>query len=409
MDKQEPGADPAAATDEDDLRRHTRLHGAVSGCPLVEGNAVNLFPGARPALAAMFDAIAAAHDHVHLEYYTFEDVHLDGRSLFGLLRARLAAGLRVTIVYDAYGSQNTSQAQLEVLARAGAVLREFHPLNPLRRRFAWRVNDRDHRKILVADGRTAFLGGVNLARAYENPPAAGIPADGDTGHAFWRDAAIRIEGPVVAEVQKLFLATLKALGGEARGALFPELRPVGRQTVRVEGSAPRERRPLYNISLRVAVAAARRRILLSTGYFVPTHGEWKQLAEAAQRGVAVDLLLPGYSDVPATVAAARALYGRLLRRGVRIHEVRDGILHAKTATIDGVWTAIGSSNLDRRSVVYNNEVDAILLGHDTAAAVEAMLRRAIGEAETITLAGWRGRSPHERARERLARLWKRYM
>ena len=142
---------------------------------------------------------------------------------------------------------------------------------------------------------------------------------------------------------------------------------------------------------------------------MPTHRQWQLLADAAQRNVTVDLLLAGHSDLPSCTHAARALYGRLLKRGVRIHELRDGVLHAKVATIDGVWTAIGSSNLDRRSFVYNNEVDAIVLGRATAGAVEAMLRDWIVGAESVTRAGWRSRSLHEHARERLARLWSRYM
>ena len=183
----------------------------------------------------------------------------------------------------------------------------------------------------------------------------------------------------------------------------------GDAVVRVDGSEPRERRQLYFELLQAALGAARSHVMLATGYFVPTHRQWRLLAEAGERGVAVDLVLAGYSDLPSCVRAARALYGRLLRRGVRIHEIRDGMLHGKVATIDGVWTAVGSSNLDRRSFVYNNEIDAIVLGRRTAEAVEGMLRDWMSRAEPITLDGWRGRSVHERAGELLTRVWRRYM
>jgi cardiolipin synthase len=136
---------------------------------------------------------------------------------------------------------------------------------------------------------------------------------------------------------------------------------------------------------------------------VPTRRQWRLLVEAVERGVTVDLLLAGYSDVASCIRAARVLYGPLLQRGVRIHELKDGMLHAKVMTIDGVWTAIGSSNLDRRSFIYNNEVDAIVLGRATAAAVETMLRAWIAQAEPITLEGWRSRSWHEHVEELLAR------
>ena len=215
----------------------------------------------------------------------------------------------------------------------------------------------------------------------------------------------------MAEAQKLFYHTWRKHGGAALPCCddFPPLAAQGREAIRIDGSAPRERRQLYYESLHAAIEAARSRILLTTGYFVPTHREWKLIAGAAERGVAVDLILAGHSDVPATMHAARALYGRLMRRGVRIHELRDGMLHAKVATIDGVWSSIGSSNLDRRSYMYNNEIDAIILGEETAAAVEAMLRDWMARAEPITLRGWESRSWHERAGELTARVWERYM
>jgi cardiolipin synthase len=133
------------------------------------------------------------------------------------------------------------------------------------------------------------------------------------------------------------------------------------------------------------------------------------LADAARRGVSVDLVLAGYSDVGGALHAARALYGRLLDAGVRIHELTDGFLHAKAATIDGVWTAIGSSNFDRRSKEFNNEVDAVILGRDTASDVEALLEGWMSRATQVTLKDWRQRSWREHIDELSARLWERYM
>ena len=394
---------------DDALQRQAAAHEPVSDCPLVAGNAVRLLDSGGAVLAAMFAAIAAARDSINMEYYELEDVHAAGTSLGALLLRKLGEGVRVAIVYDAVGSDDTPDAFFDRLTRAGAAILEFRPINPLRRHFGWHLNDRDHRKILVVDGAVAFLGGVNLSRVYENPRSAGTPANRD--QAFWYDAAIRIEGPVVAEVQKLFYHTWQRHGGDRLRACedFPALAPAGEETIRTDGSAPREKRQLYYASLHAALAAARSHVLLATGYFVPTHHEWKLIGGAARRGVTVDLVLAGYTDVSGAMHAARALYGRLLRRGVRIHELHDGMLHAKVATIDGAWVAIGSSNLDRRSYAYNNEIDAIVLGRRFAGEVEAMLRDWIGRAEPITLDGWRGRSAHEVAGELLARVWERYM
>jgi cardiolipin synthase len=251
-----------AATDTDALRRHTAALAPLSDCPLIEGNAVQLLPSAADTLAAMFDAIEAARQYVHLEYYTFEDVHIAGRSLADLLHAKLKQGVRLALCYDAIGSQHTPDAFFDSLQAAGAQVLEYHSVNPLRRHFAWRANDRDHRKVLVVDGRVAFLGGVNLARVYENPESAGAPTDGDTAHAFWRDAAVRIEGPAVPEIQRLFLHTWSRYGGDPLSpcaATRPS--PAGDETIRVEGSAPRERRQLYYVSLRASASPSAPAIL----------------------------------------------------------------------------------------------------------------------------------------------------
>ena len=399
--------------DEDDLAYHARLHGPVSECPLIAGNRITLLRSGAEAIGAIMDAIAQASDHVHMEYYTVEDVVLEGQSLFDVMEERARAGIEVALIWDAIGSGDTPDAAFDRLRAAGVRVLEYHSVNPLRQRFDISVNDRDHRKLTVVDGATGFLGGVNLAKNYETPESTGRGSGPD--RSYWIDNAVRIDGPAVAEIQRLFFHIWRTQGGDAapmRGGPEQVPRPaqrLGSETLRVDGSAPHEKRPLYNSAIRAAIGGARRHVLLATGYFVPTPREHRLLAEAARRGVAVDLLLAGYSDVMAAVHAARAIYGKLLRAGVRIHEVQRGMLHAKVATIDGVWTAIGSSNLDRRSVYYNNEIDAIVLGRETAAEVEAMLRAEIGKADPMSLRAWQSRPLRERALEMSARLWKQLM
>jgi cardiolipin synthase len=396
-------------TRDEDLRRHTVTHQPVSDCPLLEGNEITLLPSGADTIAAMFDALAQARDHIHLEYYIIDNVQCRGRCLLDLLLAARARGVAVAIIYDSVGSLGTPATFFQDLAASGVQILEFHPVNPLRKHFAWHLNDRDHRKIMLIDGKVAFIGGVNLSRVYENPPAAGTPPA--ASHGYWHDCAVRIRGPLVAQAQGLFLDTWQRHGGEALAActLYPAPVCVGDQVARLEGSLPHERRQLYFHGIQTAIHNAQHRILLTTGYFVPERREWQMLADAASRGVSVDLILAGYSDVRGALHAARALYGRLLDAGVRIHEMTDGFLHAKAATIDGVWTAIGSSNFDRRSKEFNNEVDAVILGRDTASDLEALLEGWMSRATQVKLKDWRQRSWREHIAELSARVWERYM
>jgi cardiolipin synthase A/B len=393
------------------LQRQLALQQALSDNPLVGGNHVRLLRDGAQALPAMFNAMRQARDHINLEYFILEDVQVNGTPLSDLLLEKLAAGVAVNIIYDAYGSQATPASLFDALRKAGARILAFNPINPLATLVGRSPNDRDHRKLMVVDGRVGILGGINLARVYENPPANGVPADGDADHAYWRDTAVDIRGPAIAELQRLFLDTWhKQAGDDIRPAnYFPPLPRLGAQTVRIIGSVPGERRPLYYLSLETAIRSAAHRAWLSSGYFVPPHQEREDLSEAARRGVDLRLVLPSHTDVQDTVYAGRAAYGDLLEAGARIYEMQNAVLHSKVVVVDGVWTAIGSSNLDRRSVVFNNEVDAIILGAETASQVQAMLEHDMARSRPVSLREWQQRPFNERMHEWGARLWQYWM
>jgi cardiolipin synthase len=386
----------------DDLQQQLSLQQAVDVAPTIPGNRVTLLHNGSQTLPAMFAAVQGAQDSITLEYFIFDDVRFERTSLGDVLVERLRHGVTVAILYDSIGSASTSSAFLDRLRQAGAVLTAFNPVTSLRAS----PNDRDHRKIMVIDGRIAFVGGVNMDHVYENPAANGIPPSGDTDAAFWRDADIRIDGPAVAQLQRLFMG----VWAEQHGAALPErdwypaIPRQGPAVIRIIGSEPGEDRPLYYISLLTAIHAARNSIDLSTGYFVPTHQEREELERAAKRGVRVRLILPGESDTPSALAAGHAAYDDLLEAGVHIFEMHRAVLHSKVAVVDGAWTTIGSSNLDRRSVVFNNEVDAIIIDRDAAANVEAMLDSNQARSVPISLSAWRNRPIGERAHEWRSRL-----
>jgi cardiolipin synthase len=402
---------PNTIDDTDALQQQYDLQRGLSASPMVFGNSVVLLPSGSEALQAIFEAIATARDSINLEYFILADVQYGGVHLSELLLDRLQAGVKVNIIYDAYGSRETPGAFFDAMRKAGAKVIEFNPVNPFLVRIGWSPNDRDHRKITIVDGRIAFAGGVNLDTVYENPADAGVPRGGDMGKAFWRDTAVRIEGPAVAELQKLFFGTWREQRGPAvePANYFPPLVRVGVQTIRVIGSSPGERRPLYYASLLTAMQSARRRVWLCSGYFLPPHQEREELAKVARAGLDVRIVAPAFSDVQSAVYAARAAYGDLLEAGARIFEINDAVVHAKMAVVDDTWTVIGSSNLDRRSVVFNNEVDVVVVGHDTAGQVEAVMLRYMDAAREVDLARWDRRSLGERMRELEAGVWQYWM
>ena len=402
---------PPPLSDTDILQQQYDLQRALSASPIVFGNQVTLLSSGTEAFQAIFKAIAGARDSINLEYFILADVVSGGVHLSDLLLDRLRAGVKVNMSYDAFGSRQTPDNFFQALRKAGAKINEFNPINPFAVKIGWSPNDRDHRKIAVIDGRIGFTGGINLDKAYENPPSAGAPADGDTAHAYWLDTAVRIEGPAVAELQKLFFGTWREQKAppDDKANYFPPLPRMGVQTIRIIGSSPGNKKPLYYASLLTAMKSARHRVWLCSGYFLPPHQEREELARIARAGIDVRIVAPAFSDVESAVFAARAAYGDLLEAGVRIYEVRNAVVHAKLAVVDDTWTVVGSSNLDRRSVVFNNEVDAVILGHATAGQVETVLRRYMADAPEVNLAKWQNRSLSERVQEWEARVWQYWM
>ncbi len=390
----------------DPLERQALLAETLEGAPLLGGNRVEVLDGGIATFRATFRAIAEARDHVNLEFYILQDVRIpgvEGPSLFELLRRKLAQGVAVSIIHDSFGSLGTD---LKPLREAGARTLEFHPLDPIAAKRGWRPNDRDHRKMLVVDGRIGILGGVNLDRVYQNPCGTGAtPTDPEA--ACWHDASIRIEGPSVGAMQRLFLETWAKERGDPLPPRdwFPRLAEAGPARIRILASEPGERKPRYYVTLVTALEAARERIWLSTGYFVPTWQQRRVLRAAARRGVEVRLLLPSVSDSQEALNAQHAAYDDMLEAGIRIHEVTDGVLHGKLAVVDGVWSAVGSSNLARRSIAWNSEVDAIILGRDTAATLERILTREFARARPVSLAEWERRGLRQRIREQSSRLF----
>lgn len=398
------------------LQRHLKVEEAVAGSPLTTDNAVEVLRDGDQTFAAVGKAIADARETLNLEYYTIEDVTLktpDGnaRSLADMLVAKLQQGVAVNIIYDSYGSIDTPSAFFDRLGKAGAKLVDFHPIDPNPANVI-DGNDRDHRKILVADGRIGVIGGVNLSKSYESKSPGSNDAteqDPKTGlPAHWRDTSIRIEGPAVAEIQKLFFAHWKQEGGPAidDARYFPKPQAKGHHIVRVIGSSPKQEISRYYVTVISALRSAERKVWISNAYFVPTPEEVQALIAAAKRGVDVRLMVPEKSDAQEAIDAARSHYSELMAAGVKIYETQNVVLHSKTVVIDGVWSAIGSSNFDHRSVLFNDEIDAVVIGKKTAEDLEAIFKDGQQTATAIDLKTWEAQRPFtDRVRGFWARLW----
>ena len=386
------------------LQRHLATEEEVAGGPLIAGNRTRLLRDGPETFRAMFGA-------VNLEYYIIEDVAYDGMHLGDLLIAKRQAGIAINVIYDSYGSGSTPDAFFDRLKGAGIKLVSFNPVNPLESKVAYAPNERDHRKILVVDGQVAIVGGVNLSTAYQSNPLGKSSGPPGTTQDQWRDTDLQIEGPAVAEMQKLFLEHWTAQKGEAldTSAMFPANGPNGPAVVRVLGSSPGEAMPDYYAALLTAIRTAEKSIWLTTAYFAPTPDQLGDLKDAARRGVDVRLLLPGRSDSPLSLAVAHSHYTGLLETGVKIFETFDIILHAKTVVVDGVWSSIGSSNFDHRSVIANDEVDVVVLGSQAAQELEDLFGADQAGAKPLTLQSWRDRPLWGRIKERFALLWEKML
>lgn len=392
----EPAPSPAAL-----VQLHSRTLMSTLGRPLVGGNKVEVLVDGPSTYASMFAAIETARDHVNVESYILEDEG-PGASLAELLVRKRAAGLRVNVIFDSFGSLRTSADYFRRLRAAGVDLCEYNPVSLWRRPLQRALHLRDHRKLLVVDGRIGFVGGINFSSVYASGSSS--KRRSETQHP-WRDVHLRIEGPVVAQLQEVFLQHWKCQleRAPANARYFPALPSSGTARIGVAAcDAGRRRNPFYR-SLLAAIRDAQRSVFITTAYFVPPRRLLRALERAARRGVDVRLLLPGVSDSWPALAAGRSFYGRLLHAGVRIHECHDAILHAKTAVIDGVWSTVGSSNMDWRSFLHNAEINAIGVDRKLGAQLEQQYFDDLARSRPVTLDQWKARRLTHRLGEWIAR------
>jgi len=396
--------------DIDILDKQIALEEAVVGSPLVMGTQVTLLQDRDATFEAMFSAIRSAQDHINLETYIIED-DATGQAFADLLVAQQARGVQVNMMYDSFGSLGTPKAFFDRLKAAGVAVKEFNPINPFAAKGPWMPNHRDHRKLLVVDGQTAFLGGINISSVYASGSVIWHAGKPEGSALAWRDTHVQIKGPVVAEFQTLFMGSWAKQTGEdlAPRTYFPALTAQGQDIVRAIGSTPDDPYSLIYLTLISAIGNAEKHVHLTNAYFVPDPQLLSALTSAAVRGVDVKLILPSESDSALVFHAGRAHYDQLLRSGVQIFERAGALLHAKTAVIDGVWSTVGSTNLDWRSFMDNDEVNAVILGRGFAQQMQVMFDEDLAASRAIELKAWQARPYSLRVREWMASLWSRLL
>jgi cardiolipin synthase A/B len=394
----------AGAKATDVLQRHEAVLEMVGGPPLVKGNRVTLLTDGRSSYAAIFHAIEAATDNINVEMYKIEDDQ-EGHKFAEWLLKKQAEGVHVNLMYDRIGSLNTPASFFNRMRQAGIDVVEVNPIDASK----GAVVAADHRKMVIVDGKLLITGGINISQVYsstvfqkEKKEKPSVP---------WRDTDIEIEGPVVAEFQRLFLDLwLQQKGpGLSVRRYFPRLEEKGAALVRAVGSAPGENNRLNYVSYLSALTFAEHSIHLTSAYFIPDDSTLDALTAAARRGVDVKIIVPSISDSAWALWAMRYNYSELLKSGVKLYERRKALLHAKTAVVDGVWSTVGSTNFDSYSLSRNYEVNAVILGGRFGSEMEEMFANDLKESGQIRPEKWQKRSLLEKSRELLAHLFSHLM
>ena len=377
----------------DDPRFRHEL-GVLLGPQFLPGNRHQALHNGDQIFPAMLAAIRGARSTITFETYIYWSGDI-GREFAEALAERARQGVKVHVLLDWVGSAKVAESLVNTMAAAGVQVRKFHPPH-------WshlgRFNNRTHRKLLVVDGRTAFTGGVGIA-----PLWTGNAQDPE----HWRDSHFQVEGPVVAQMQAVFLDNwIKVTGDVLHGAgYFPALAPLGSQQAQMFSSSPSGGSESMQLMYLLAITAASRSIDLAAAYFVPDELASKALVAAMQRGVKLRIVVPGeHMDSDTVRGASRARWGPLLAAGALIAEYKPTMFHCKVMIVDGLLVSVGSTNFDNRSFRLNDEATLNVFDAEFAQAQTATFVADLGLARPITHAEWVARPWQEKLGERLASL-----
>jgi cardiolipin synthase A/B len=349
----------------------------------VAGNDVRLLLNGEQIFPAMLEAIRGARQTITFANYLYEQGRI-AEEMAEAFAERCRAGVGVSILLDATGSSTMPKRLREHMRHSGCHVRMFHPVNAFTIR---RVNHRNHRRILVVDGRVGFIGGTGVGERWTG--------DGKTPH-HWRQTDVRVEGPVVRALQAAFAEPWRETTGFLLGgdAYFPDLPRMGTLNGQSVKSSPVGGAAEAYMLFLLAIDGARSSIMITNPYFVPDSPLMEALERAVGRGVRVSVIMAGEAETNldrVVRKASQASFGRALAAGIHIHEYRGALLHAKTITVDGKWSSVGSANLDRRSFALNHELNLAFDDPGLARQLERIFADDLTRAHEVTLDEWRRR------------------
>lgn len=379
----------------DSLRRLVRVAKVVGETTPTFGNSIQLYHETPKAFDEIRQALDAATQTIHLEYYIWQPDHL-GTELRDLLIKKARQGVAVRFLYDSVGSLRLTKAFIAPMRAAGIQVSAFSPGKSWRER--WSFNFRNHRKIIVIDGRVGFTGGMNVGDEYL----------GLSPHfGYWRDTHLRMEGPAVLQLQHVFVTDWFSATAEqlTQDELFPPVTEPGNIVAQVVDGGPDCEPSVFHSLMFSAIGEAQISVTLATSYFVPTPGLCTALVSAAQRGVKTRVMVSGPVTYWTTYHACRSFYDELLDAGVEIYEYRRGQLHAKTLTIDGQWSLVGTPNFDPRSVYLNFEVAVVMYDQGLAVQLHEQFDRDVADTVKIDPVQWEQRSLWEQLKENACRMF----
>jgi cardiolipin synthase len=371
-----------------------RLARRFQAFPARGGNKITLYHDTADAYAAILAAVESARHHVHLEFFIFRSDDT-GLRLLDLLTRKAKEGVQVRLLYDAMGSVQLRQRALAPLREAGGRVAAFLPINPLRSRI--QINLRNHRKVVVADGRVAFTGGMNIGDEYLG-----------RGRLFnwWRDTFLGVEGPAVGDLQRIFCEDWDFAVRETLDAspYYPALPEVGTDVAQIAASGPDQEVNTLREIYFIACLAARERLWLATPYTIPDMALAEALRLAHGRGVDVRVLTIARPDHLTSFYAGKSYWSDLLAMGVKVYLYEKGMMHSKLVLVDGNFATVGSANLDNRSLRLNFEAGCLLYTPSRVAELEAAYLKDLEASKQLDPVEYERRSPLARAAENACRL-----